>query len=55
MNLRSDEPKNKLMVYVRQSQKRSAGEDKQPQEIKEANLFVYLRKLGFQESLIVLF
>lgn len=47
------DPKNKLAVYKRQSQKGRA--KIKPQEIKEANLFVLARRLGFEEGNIVVF
>lgn len=55
MSTHNDEPKNKLVVYTRQSQKGTTRKHKEPQEIKEANLFVLARKLGFRETSIILF
>jgi len=54
-HLDNDEQRNKLDLYTRRSQKDRDNKRKEPNEIKEAKLFEYAQKLGWQESNIILF
>jgi hypothetical protein len=54
-HLNNDEPGKRKAVYTRRSQKDSTEKHKEPNEIKEANLFRYAQKLGFRESNIIVF
>jgi hypothetical protein len=53
--MNSQEPQKRRVVYTRRSVKEKNSKNKVPQELIEARLFVYLKKLGWQENEIVLF